>query len=160
MLALAKCMRANGVPSFPDPSGDNAGIQVQRNGNSMTVNGVAVSGPAFQRATKKCQSEIPQGQPTTAAQIAKIRAGALKMASCMRRHGITNFPDPVVRAGPGGRGIEMSVGGPVAGINSQSPALRQAQHACGMFVGRPLGVATSGTHSSGGTAKSTLSASS
>ena len=30
MLALAKCMRANGVPNFPDPGGNGGGIQVPK----------------------------------------------------------------------------------------------------------------------------------
>jgi hypothetical protein len=157
MLAMAKCMRANGVPNFPDPS-DGGGIQVNQSPNgSMTVNGVAVNAPAFQHATNKGQSKLPQGSPTSAAQIAKIRAGALKMANCMRSHGVTNFQDPVVKAGPGGRGIEMSVGSP--GVNQQSPAFERAQRVCGSFMGRPIGSATSGTHSSGGTPKSTSSGS-
>jgi hypothetical protein len=158
MLAMAKCMRANGVPNFPDPSAGGGGIQVNQSPNgSMTVNGVAVNAPSFQRATNKCQSKLPQGAPTSAAQIAKIRAGALKMANCMRSHGVTNFQDPVVKAGPGGRGIEMSVGSP--GLDQQSPAFEKAQQICGSFMGRPIGLATSGTHSSGRTPKSTASGS-
>jgi hypothetical protein len=155
MLAMAKCMRANGVPNFPDPSG-SGGIQVNQSPNgSMTVNGVAVNAPAFQKATSKCQSKLPQGSPTSAAQIAKIRAGALKMANCMRSHGVTNFQDPVVKAGPGGRGIEMSVGSP--GVDQRSPAFEKAQQICGSLMGRPIGMATSGTHSSGRPPKSTVS---
>jgi hypothetical protein len=153
-------MRANGVPNFPDPGGNGGGIQVQSSANgSMTVNGVAVSAPAFHNATKKCQSEMPQGRPVSAGQIAKLRAGALKMANCMRSHGVPNFPDPVVRAGPGGRGIEMSVGGANAGINQQSPAFQKAQQTCGPLMGGPLGVPTAGGHASAGAPKSTSSAS-
>ena len=32
-----------------------------------------------------------QGRPVSAGQIAKLRAGALKMANCMRSHGVPNF---------------------------------------------------------------------
>ena len=135
MLALAKCMRANGVPNFPDPGGDGGGIQVQAAADgAMTVNGVAVSAPAFKNATSRCRGEMPQGPPVTAAEIANVRAGALKMATCMRSHGVPSFQDPVVRAGPGGRGIEMSVGGPNTGIDPNSPAFKQAQRACGSLT--------------------------
>jgi hypothetical protein len=160
MLALAKCMRANGVPNFPDPSGNGGGIQVQASSDgSMTVNGVAVSAPAFQNATNKCRSEMPQGPPVSAAQLAKIRAGALKMANCMRSHGVPNFPDPVVRAGPGGRGIEMSVGGANAGISLDSPAFQQAQQTCGPLMGGPRAVPGGKTQAPVGAVKSTSSAS-
>lgn len=155
MVALAKCMRANGVPNFPDPSSNGGGIQVQGNGNTMTVNGVAVSAPAFKNATNKCQSELPQGPPVTAAQIAKIRAGALKMAACMRSHGVPSFQDPQVSAGPGDRGIRMSVGGPNTGIDPNSPAFEQAQQKCGGLIGGPHLVSGGKPQASVGAARST-----
>jgi hypothetical protein len=160
MVALAKCMRANGVPSFPDPGANGGGIQVQGNGNSMTVNGVAVSAPAFKNAMNKCRSDMPQGPPVTAAQIAKIRAGALKMAACMRSHGVPSFQDPVVRAGPGDRGIQMSVGGPNTGIAPNSPAFEQAQRACGSLMGGPRAVSGGKTQASAGAVKSISSSAS
>jgi len=136
-LALSKCMRANGVPNFPDPTG-SGGIQVQQNNGNMTVNGVPVNAPAFQAAQQKCQSEMPKGPPTSEAQLASIRAGALKMAKCMRANGVPNFPDPVVKVGPGGRGIQMSVGAPATGaggrFNPQSPAFTAAQQKCQKYM--------------------------
>jgi hypothetical protein len=50
------------------------------------------------------------------------RSQALELASCMRSHGVPNFPDP----GGGGGGIDL--GG--TGINPQSPAFKSAQQAC------------------------------
>jgi hypothetical protein len=159
MLTFAKCMRTNGVPNFPDPSGNGGGIQVQSDGSGMTVDGVAVSAPAFKNATNKCQSEMPQGPSVTAAEIAKIRAGALKMAVCMRSHGVPSFQDPQVSAGPGGRGIRLSVGGPNTGIDPNSPAFQQAQQACGSLIGGPRAVPGGKTQASVGAVKSTSSAS-
>jgi hypothetical protein len=55
MRALAKCMRANGVPNFPDPSADG-GIAIQQD------SGIDPMDPQFQATQKKCQMEA--GMPT------------------------------------------------------------------------------------------------
>ena len=74
-----------------------------------------VSGPAFQKAMQKCQKYQPQGPPISGAQLARFRQGALKMAECMRTHGVPNFPDPQVATGPGGHGIGIRIGAKAAG---------------------------------------------
>jgi hypothetical protein len=138
MLAVAACMRRNGVPNFPDPTAGSGGIQIQNNNGNMTVNGVSVNAPAFNAAMKKCQSLMPAPKPVSEAQLASIRSGALKMAKCMRANGVPDFPDPVVRLGPGGRGIEMQVGAPAAGgggtLSPQSPAFQTAQQKCQKYM--------------------------
>jgi hypothetical protein len=55
----------------------------------------------------------------------------LKFASCMRSHGVPNFPDP----SPGG-GLKIAPG---SGLNPQSPSFQAAQKACQRF--QPLGPA-------------------
>jgi len=137
-LAMARCMRANGVPNFPDPSSSGGGLQASGNGQTMTINGVPVSAPAFQKAMNKCQSKLPKGPPISAATIARLKAGALKMAECMRSHGVSNFPDPQIEVAPGGHGVGVRIGvggGPGSGLNPQSPAFERAQQACGHFMG-------------------------
>jgi hypothetical protein len=88
-LAFAKCMRANGVPNFPNPD---------RQGNFNPAN------PQVQamdrNALMQCRSVLPNaGTGLTLQQIQQITqqnlASAVKAAHCMRAHGITNFPDPV-----------------------------------------------------------------
>ena len=145
-LKLAECMRTHGVPDFPDPSiGGGFGIQASAGGGnaSITVDGhsINVSGPAFQKAMQQCRSEMPQGPPISGAQLTKLKEGALKMAECMRSHGVANFPDPEVRAGPGGHGIEMSIGGGPSSsgssqsLNPRSPAYQNAQKLCQPLMG-------------------------
>lgn len=139
-LRLAECMRTHGVPDFPDPSGGGGfGIQASPGGNggSVSVDGheLNVSGPAFQKAMQDCQKYQPQGPPISGAQLAKIKQGALKMAQCMRAHGVPNFPDPKVETGPNGRGIAVSIGSQVAAggpgrLNPGSPAFQSAQKIC------------------------------
>ncbi len=114
-LKFAQCMRTHGVPDFPDPqSGGGFGIQASAgsHGGTISVDGqqINVSQPAFQRASNECQKYQPQGPPISGSQLAKIRQGALKMAECMRTHGVPNFPDPKVAAGPDGHGIQVQIG--------------------------------------------------
>jgi hypothetical protein len=121
-IAFAKCMRGHGVPSFPD---SGASLQsLPGSGQSVSINGVSVSSPAFQSAMSTCQHYI--STPATAAQDAKFRQETLKVARCMRAHGVPDFPDSGTWTGPN--------------PNPESPAFKAAAKDCG--VG---GVATSAT---------------
>jgi hypothetical protein len=140
-LQFASCMRSHGVPNFPDPSaGNGGGLQIQssqRNGQgqTMTVNGVPVNAPAFQSAMNSCQKYMPRPKALPGG-ITQVKANALKMAQCMRSHGVPNFPDPTVKSGPNG-GIGVQIAGP--GLNPQSPAFQAAQQKCRGFIGVPGG---------------------
>lgn len=143
-LKLAECMRTHGVPDFPDPTGSGGfGIQASANGAnaSINVNGhaVNVSGPAFRTAMNKCAQYQPHGPAISGAQLAQIKQGALRMAACMRTHGVPNFPDPKVTSGPGGHGIAVQIGGPGAEpgsgrLKTQSPAFTSAQKLCQKYM--------------------------
>jgi len=140
-LEFASCMRSHGVPNFPDPSSSNGGgLQIQSSqrsgqGQSMTVNGVPVNAPAFQSAMNTCQKYMPRPKALPGG-ITQVKANALKMAQCMRSHGVPNFPDPTVKSGPNG-GIGVQVAGP--GLNPQAPAFQAAQQKCRGFMGVPRG---------------------
>ena len=122
-IAFAKCMRASGVPSFPDSGAALQSLPGSRS-QSVAINGVSVSSPAFHTALKTCQHYI--STPVTAAQDAKFAQTILKVARCMRAHGVPDFPDSGTWTGPN--------------PNPQSPAFKAATKECG--VG---GVATSAT---------------
>jgi hypothetical protein len=90
-LAFAECMRSNGVPNFPDPSP----------GGGFVVGGPAInpSSPAVSAAKEKCQEYVPilggSGGPAFSPQVQEqALAKLLKIAQCMRQHGIADFPDP------------------------------------------------------------------
>ena len=89
-VKMSQCMRTHRIPDFPDPpQSGGSQIQASRNsggGSSINVDGHSIneSAPAFQKAMGECQKYAPQGPPITAAELAKIRAGALAMAKCMR----------------------------------------------------------------------------
>jgi hypothetical protein len=138
-------MRTHGVPQFPDlGSHGGFGIQLAAHGAgaSVTVDGhtLNVSGPAFERAMRECAKYGPKGPAISGSQLAKIRRGALRMAQCMRSHGVPDFPDPQVTVGPGGHGIGIRIGGPkvggvAGGIDPSSPAFQKAQKTCGALLG-------------------------
>lgn len=130
-LAFSKCMRANGVPNYPDPGAGATQIQAGRgpNGPTLAINGVSVNAPAYVTARQACR-KYTQGIDATPAQTAEFQKQALKFSECMRSHGIKNYPDPKITIGPGGgQGVDLRG----YGLNFQSPAFQSAANACGGF---------------------------
>ncbi len=134
-------MRADGVSNFPDP---NAG------GGFSLGAGIDPSSPAFTAAQAKCQKILPggglPGPGSTTHPSAQTLAKLLRIARCMRQHGVPQFPDPVtsVPSNPLGAGINQitDFDGAIllfpSTINLQAPAYKQALTACGA---PPLGLA-------------------
>jgi hypothetical protein len=56
-LRAAQCMRAHGVPEFPDPVFSDGGV------NFPVPSGVNTHSPQVQRAVATCRRLIPQGLP-------------------------------------------------------------------------------------------------
>ncbi|HTX32318.1 MAG TPA: hypothetical protein VMD09_13130 [Solirubrobacteraceae bacterium] len=124
-LAFSNCMRANGVPNFPDLG--STGIQIAGSGQTISVNGVSLNGPAYEDARAKCQKYLPTHKTASPSQQeqAQQRARGLKFANCMRSHGVPNYPDP--RYYNGGQQVYLP------GINPYAPAFQTAAKACGGF---------------------------
>jgi hypothetical protein len=146
MVAFAKCMRAHGVPNFPDPGTNRSGgIEIQSSaragsGASMKINGVSVSAPAFQSAMQSCRSKLPNGGHPPPLSPARKQA-MLQFSRCMRENGLPNFPDPVF--GSGGQ-VQLRVG-PQGGLDPSSPAFQKAQAACSKYQrGGPFAVKAPG----------------
>jgi hypothetical protein len=57
MLKFSACMRAHGLPDFPDPTSSGGGIQLSIGGKKGS--GLNPSSPVFQAAQKACQSVMP-----------------------------------------------------------------------------------------------------
>ncbi len=123
-LAFAKCMRSHGVPRFPDPGG------VAPSGPASTVFGIVlpstidVSSPAFRLAMSTCLKLVMGAAPKAGVSEARMLA-ALKYSQCMRRDGVTNYPDPTFI---GAAEAEKPLS--VYGIDAQSPAVIRAEKAC------------------------------
>jgi hypothetical protein len=92
-LAFANCMRANGVPNFPDPQpGGGELFEIPAGANPAA--------PPFRAARAKCQKLLPNGgasgsgPPPSDQTLAKL----VRIARCMHQHGISDFPDPRILA--------------------------------------------------------------
>jgi hypothetical protein len=112
-LAFAECMRAHGLPSFPDPQSDGTFDSTRQNAGDF-------HGPRFVAANKSCAHL--EGPGMTPAQQERLTSQGLKFAACMRTHGITNFQ---FSEGAGGR-VEMGA----QGANVNSAQFQAAQQAC------------------------------
>jgi hypothetical protein len=128
---FAKCMRANGVPNFPDSGLITRGA------------GVDPSSPFFQAARAKCQKLMPGGGPpgpgSSTHPSPQTLARFLKIAQCMRGHGVPQFRDPTtsVPSNPhppaGGTFVISDIEGMIlvmGSIDEQSPVFKQAAAAC------------------------------
>jgi hypothetical protein len=122
-LAYAKCMRAHGVTTFPDPT---------INGNSVSSSGSMgnVSQAVVQAAQGACRALSPQNFVPPGVNPAQNAAQALKWAQCIREHGVPNWPDP------NGNGT-FSVSG---SIDLQGAAYLGASKACQSVRPRSLGI--------------------
>jgi len=131
LLAFARCMRANGVPSFPDPGADG-----------FLVHGIDPFSPAFRAAQARCRKLMPGGGPpgpgSQTHPSPQTLARFLKVSQCMRTHGVPDFPDPrtSVPSDPfgSGRGVISDIEGVIfifpQTIDQQSPAFKKAAGAC------------------------------
>lgn len=139
-LAFAKCMRSNGVPSFPDPQGGGSFVFHASPG--------IISSPAFRAAQAKCRKLMPPiaAGPGANSFPPQEKAQAMerlrKVAQCMRQHGISAFPDPTTtrpaNLSPGEYSTITDYDGAFlllpATIDMQSPAWKQAAAACGSLA--------------------------
>jgi hypothetical protein len=141
-LAYARCMRSHGVPNFPDPD-PGGGFEFSAG------EGIDPSSPAFRAANATCRKILPDGGPpapgSTTHPSPQTLAKLVRIAQCMREHGVAQFPDPrtSVPADPfsGGPGEITDFDGAIllfpATMNVQAPAYKQALTACGA---PPLGL--------------------
>ena len=136
-VAFAECMRSSGVPDFPDPKpGTGAEFPIPA--------GTSPAAPALKAAQAKCRKLVPLGLPGSQTHpSAQTLAKLVKIASCMRRHGVPQFPDPRASVPPNPSGYQeiTNFDGAILlfprTINLQSPAYKQALTACGA---PPLGL--------------------
>jgi hypothetical protein len=118
LLAYSVCMRSHGITDFPDPTG---------NGFVVIPRSVNPDSSQFQAAQNACQHLQPASTPPASAQPNPTLG--VRLAQCMRAHGVPNFPDP---------------GGSVTGtpasnskLDVRSPQFQAAQRTCRSLVGMP-----------------------
>ena len=117
-VEFTACMRAHGVPDFPDP--DATGTLTITTSPSLNP-----SSPLFQREEVDCQHLRPPGKRLSDAQQQKLKARLLAFAACMRSHGVPNYPDPTFSNG----GVTQQYGGK-GDLNPNSPIFQAARKTC------------------------------
>jgi hypothetical protein len=106
-LRFSQCMRANGVPNFPDP-GPN-GFQI-RPGSGI------LKSPAGQSAFNACTRYLtPSGNSPPTPE--SVQRQELLLANCMRANGVPSFPDPNAQGN-----IQFPISSPIP----KSPAFQRA----------------------------------
>jgi hypothetical protein len=128
-VAWAACLRAHGVPAFPDPI---PGHKAQFSDSSANI--LNSRSPAVLAAEKACKAQHDAIIGTRAGPSADENAAFLEFARCMRAHGVPNYPDPTY----GGNGRPNIPDLSSRGIDAQSPAVTKAARACNGH-GIPLG---------------------
>jgi hypothetical protein len=122
-VAFSECMRAHGVPNYPDPG--SSGVLPKTSAQRLKV-----SSAQFNGAERGCQHLLPTtGGALTAGSLQQcyladvcpqalvqhaVTAGR-GFSRCMRAHGVPNWPDPTID----------SQGRPLFNINVPRPAPRQ-----------------------------------
>jgi hypothetical protein len=119
-VRYARCMRANGIPNFPDPD-------VNGEGEVRSVLPEGVDKTKVKEAQQKCKQYLPNGgapPKTDPKRLAQLR----KFAKCMREHGVPNFPDPDASGGG------LMVDGDRPGLDPESPTFQAAEKACAQYA--------------------------
>jgi hypothetical protein len=116
-LAFANCMRSHGVPNFPDP--DSSGNLLKPSPQQL-----GVSSSQLNTAQTACQHLLPTPTQSPAQLQHERTADLLRLAQCMRAHGIHGFPDPTSTG-------EITK---PPGLDLNSPQVQAAHKACQQYV--------------------------
>jgi hypothetical protein len=119
-MKYAQCMRAHGVPDFPDPVDGGFAINNTAPGSDLDP-----SSPQFVAADSACKALSPEDRAASGTVDPQVQAEALKYSACMRSHGVPSYPDPVF---VGGSIRETMRAG--SGMDPNSPQFIAAQNAC------------------------------
>ena len=102
-VAYAQCMRSHGLPSYPDP--DSNGVLPKTSAQQLGVSSsqyqtaenscqhlLASTGESFQQQAQQCSltGDCP------AALVQQMLTAGRRFATCMRAHGVPNWPDPTL----------------------------------------------------------------
>ena len=129
-VAYADCMRSHGVTGFPDP-GPEGGVVLP-----STIDPQSPSYLAAQQICAKLQRG-PVGGPPKPSE--RARTLDVEFSKCMRKHGISDFPDPSLGVPAPGQAQGIIRGGmywPLPAGTQQSPAFEKAATACGLHTPR------------------------
>jgi hypothetical protein len=122
-VKFAECIRAHGVPHFPDPDA-----------KGDFVFGIDVSPAVWRKAVDACRDLEPPGA-LSGKRSPKQQSAALRFAQCIRDNGVKDFPDPA-----NGEPLVDTTRIPSSNRPGGMTILNAAMHKCG----RALGIAAGG----------------
>ncbi len=115
-IPYTNCMRAHGVPNFPDPNAQGKPFTAQNLGQA----GLTGNSPQLGAASRACAHLMVAPSP---AQLAQQTSELVRYAACMRAHGVPDFPDPSTSAnGAPSLSLTPSI--------ADSPDFQPAEQAC------------------------------
>ena len=114
LLAFSACIRAHGVPDFPDPQ-PGGGFA------SSALSSIDEQSPQFQSAEKACNSlAVASGFEHTPAELQKHIEQLIAQDECIRKHGVPDMP------GPDAQGEQTFP----SGITPKTPVFQAAEKHC------------------------------
>jgi hypothetical protein len=92
LVAFSRCVRLHGVANFPDPQ---AGASSAKFPSAQQLR---VSSSQLSSAETACQRLLPVGvdDQFPPSEVPLLLRSMLPFSSCMRSHGVPNFPDPAI----------------------------------------------------------------
>jgi len=126
-VAYASCMRSHGVPAFPDPqvsAAPGGGVSVKQAVPASAAEG----NPRFRIAQQACRSLLPGGGPGGEGPLIGTaeQEQYLRLAACIRAHGVPDLPDPTFSHGVNIPGLQHS--------ELSSPTFQKAVQACRSLI--------------------------
>jgi hypothetical protein len=142
-VAYSHCIRAHGVPNYPDPPGNG---QVPK----ADAQELGVSSTQLQTAQRDCQHLYPAGGGALGASLRQceetgncpqavvqpVLNGMRRLARCLRSHGVPDWPDPTVDA-QGRPSFNLLH---ATGLDPSSPQVNTAMRVCEREHVMPAGV--------------------
>jgi hypothetical protein len=138
-VAYSACMRSHGVPNYPDP--DSSGQLPKTDAQIL-----GVSSTQYQAAQQACQPLLPthgslqqqeyqcmQNNDCPPTLVQQMMTGDIKLARCMRSHGVPNFPDPT-NGGSSGPVFNITQAG-ISDAASHSSQFETKLTECGRLAG-------------------------
>jgi hypothetical protein len=133
LLAFSRCMRAHGVPNFPDPQpGAN-------NAKFADAQQLRVGSSQLSAAENACQRLLPAGSDDRfpPGEVQQLLPGMRIFSRCMRSHRVPNWPDPSTDA-EGRPVFQLSAHG-FDRQQAHSPRITQTVDECQHLLPRVLG---------------------
>jgi hypothetical protein len=143
-VTYSHCMRAHGVPGFPDPASNGALPKT-------SAQQLGVSDSRFQAAQSACQQELPaapssqqqaqqclQAGDCPQALVQQMLTADRAFARCMRSHGVPSWPDPTVDSE--GRPVFNLVPAGITHSQTHSPPISNKLAECERLDPAPAGM--------------------